>query len=253
MTGFDRLAFLDGVALGRLSHDSLVDGACLMEAVSFAAGGPWTDRPACVPPTLAGLGHLLNDALADRQRQRLKAHIAALSALEPDSNADSRVRSALSAWVDNEADRVLSARGGHLLVDSVHAALATGPGLSGANRRLVSPRLSAAALSAMNDLLTLAVSAAAARPAAPDRPGQDDRTAGQVDRWLSARRTGQDTGQPTGHKGGRAPESRGGHLGRSLAVPPGATRRARPRAAARDRRPAPALHGPTGQVLHRAR
>src|SRR3990167_3478451 len=44
---------------------------CLMEAVAFVAGEPWSDSPACACPVLAAYGRALNDAMPDEQRQRL--------------------------------------------------------------------------------------------------------------------------------------------------------------------------------------
>ena len=45
--------------------------ACLLEAVSYVAGEPWTDHPACVSPVLAAFGRSWNDTLDDDDRQML--------------------------------------------------------------------------------------------------------------------------------------------------------------------------------------
>ena len=36
---------------------------CVMEAAAYVAGEPWTDHPACVPPTIAALLRGWNDRL----------------------------------------------------------------------------------------------------------------------------------------------------------------------------------------------
>ena len=51
----------------------------MMEAVSVAAGLPWTDSPACTNPTLAMAAQLINDALSDTTRACLVDLVPALS------------------------------------------------------------------------------------------------------------------------------------------------------------------------------
>lgn len=62
------------------SHLAPEDGVCLMEAVSIAAGLPFSDAPACTPPLLAHLARLVNDASSTAERQQLCALIPALAA-----------------------------------------------------------------------------------------------------------------------------------------------------------------------------
>src|SRR5690606_28601620 len=45
--------------------------ACLLEAVAYIAGEPWTDHPECVCPVLAAFGRAWNDALDDDTRNRI--------------------------------------------------------------------------------------------------------------------------------------------------------------------------------------
>jgi hypothetical protein len=59
-------------------HDSIDEGACLLEAVSYVAGEPWSDHPRCVSPVLAAFGRSWNDVLDDATRQRLKVYIPRL-------------------------------------------------------------------------------------------------------------------------------------------------------------------------------
>lgn len=80
-------------------HLTPEDGTCLMEAVSAAAGLPWSDNPACTHPLLAHLGRLVNDASSDGARQRLAELIPALAAAspgDPDDSARAAARLAVS-------------------------------------------------------------------------------------------------------------------------------------------------------------
>jgi hypothetical protein len=61
---------LDTLTLAKGGHRP-GDTMCLLEAVAFQAGEPWSDRPACVSPVLATFGRNLNDVLPDDTRQRL--------------------------------------------------------------------------------------------------------------------------------------------------------------------------------------
>ena len=44
---------------------------CIMEAVSYMAGEPWSDTPACASPVVAAFLRAWNDALSDEDRDRL--------------------------------------------------------------------------------------------------------------------------------------------------------------------------------------
>jgi hypothetical protein len=69
----DRAA-LDLTAIPPLSegaHDSPDDGMCIMEAVSYIAGEPWSDHPECVCPVIAAFLRNWNDNLPDDRRDEL--------------------------------------------------------------------------------------------------------------------------------------------------------------------------------------
>src|SRR5574341_38370 len=51
---------------------------CLMEAVAYVAGEPWSDHPVCVSPALAAYGRSLNDWLPDNRRQELRRFVSLL-------------------------------------------------------------------------------------------------------------------------------------------------------------------------------
>jgi hypothetical protein len=54
-----------------------------MEAVSIAAGLPFSDAPTCTPPLLAHLARLVNDASSPAGRQELGGLVPALAAASP--------------------------------------------------------------------------------------------------------------------------------------------------------------------------
>lgn len=53
-------------------------GACLLDAVSWFEDGCLNDKPTCVSPVLARLGHFANDVLDDTGRQELRRFIPRL-------------------------------------------------------------------------------------------------------------------------------------------------------------------------------
>jgi hypothetical protein len=69
------------------SHRSPEDGVCVMELSSMLAGEPFSDRPACVCPVIAGLLRSYNDLVDDERRQRLYG----CAALVVGSRADEEV------------------------------------------------------------------------------------------------------------------------------------------------------------------
>lgn len=52
-------------------HKGPKDGACIMELVSFVAGEPWSDSPACACPVISAFLRSWNDALPDGDRDAL--------------------------------------------------------------------------------------------------------------------------------------------------------------------------------------
>ena len=57
--------------LKRGKHNNFSDGACVMEAVSYIAGEPWSDHPACACPVITAFLVNWNDALPDDERDTL--------------------------------------------------------------------------------------------------------------------------------------------------------------------------------------
>jgi hypothetical protein len=58
------------------THATPEDGRCAMEWVSYLAGEPHSDEPACVSPVLRAYCTALNDGLDDAPRQRLRPYLA---------------------------------------------------------------------------------------------------------------------------------------------------------------------------------
>lgn len=68
----DRIAILDTLHLFSGSHESFAEGACVMEAVAYVAGEPWSDHPACACPVISAFLRSWNDSLCtDEDRDRL--------------------------------------------------------------------------------------------------------------------------------------------------------------------------------------
>jgi len=84
---------LDTLTLAKGAHEA--GGAmCVMEAVAFIAGEPWSDRPACVLPVIGAFLRSWNDSLGDDDRQQLKRWIPEIV----DTNAGDMVDVELS-WM----------------------------------------------------------------------------------------------------------------------------------------------------------
>jgi hypothetical protein len=59
------------VRLSQGKHRDPDHGACVMELSSMLAGEPFSDRPRCVDPVIAGFMRTYNDGIDDRRRQHL--------------------------------------------------------------------------------------------------------------------------------------------------------------------------------------
>ena len=70
--------------LSRGKHRNPRKGACFMELVSFVAGEPWSDHPACTHPLLGSLARLVNDHTSDAARPRLAPLIPSVIGLTTD-------------------------------------------------------------------------------------------------------------------------------------------------------------------------
>jgi hypothetical protein len=99
--------------LSRGKHRSPRKGACFMEMVSYLAGEPWSDHPACTHPLLAALARLVNDHTSDAGRRNLIELAPSMIGLTSDDpRVDVRIalRAAITALpvVSEERQRVLA-------------------------------------------------------------------------------------------------------------------------------------------------
>jgi len=67
----DRMATIEALALSSGSHAEFDQGMCVMEAVSYVAGEPWSDAPQCACPVITAFCVSWNDSLPDADRTRL--------------------------------------------------------------------------------------------------------------------------------------------------------------------------------------
>jgi hypothetical protein len=66
------------VRLSQGKHRDPDHGACVMELASMLAGEPFSDRPRCVDPVIAGFLRTYNDGIDDKRRQDLYPLAAAV-------------------------------------------------------------------------------------------------------------------------------------------------------------------------------
>ena len=59
------------VRLSQGKHRGPDHGACVMELASMLAGEPFSDRPRCVDPVIAGFLRTYNDGIDENRRQDL--------------------------------------------------------------------------------------------------------------------------------------------------------------------------------------
>ena len=74
---------LDTITLGKGSHPAPSDAPhggdlCVMEAVAWIAGEPWSDSPSCASEVIGAFLRSWNDTLPDDDRQDLKRYIPRL-------------------------------------------------------------------------------------------------------------------------------------------------------------------------------
>lgn len=66
-----RLSEVTGRELASGGHDDMAEGMCVMEAVSYVAGEPWSNTPECACPVIGALLRPWNDSLPDDKRTEL--------------------------------------------------------------------------------------------------------------------------------------------------------------------------------------
>ncbi len=137
----DRLTWLDTFRLERGSH--LPDGAaCVMEAVAYLAGEPWSDHPICASPIITSFLISWNDSMNDSDRQMLKPYIPRLVGTRT-NKADETVRAwMLTDWLARECAPAFFRCAG--LTERAEMLAALAPLTSTATARKAQPTLDAA-------------------------------------------------------------------------------------------------------------
>ncbi len=80
------------------THATPDDGRCAMEWVSYIAGEPHSDEPACVSPAIRAFCTTFNDSLEDGPRQRLRPYLGRTIGTARDGLDDSRAWMAMN-WL----------------------------------------------------------------------------------------------------------------------------------------------------------
>jgi hypothetical protein len=93
------------------THATPDDGRCAMEWVSYLAGEPHGDQPACVSPVLRAFCTTLNDNLEDGPRQRLRPYLVRTIGTADDGLDEARSWMAMDWLVRTYAPRWLTVAG----------------------------------------------------------------------------------------------------------------------------------------------
>ena len=91
---------LETLMLASGAHDNPESGMCVMEAVAFVAGEPFSDHPKCACPTLGAFLRSWNDSLDEATRQKLKPYIPRLVGTN-DGNSERRTWMCVD-WLSRE-------------------------------------------------------------------------------------------------------------------------------------------------------
>src|SRR3546814_10282733 len=67
----ERLEEIAARPLDSGGHDDINGGMCVMEAVAYVAGEPWSDNPECACPVISSFLRSWNDGLPDDERNEL--------------------------------------------------------------------------------------------------------------------------------------------------------------------------------------
>jgi len=163
----DRLALLDSLELASGRHADWEDGACVMEAVAYVAGEPWSDHPKCASPIITSLLIGWNDALPDDQRQILKPYIPKLVSTRGTADDEEARAWILTDWLARECAPAWLRLAG--LTDQADALERLAPVLGAEAARAAQPSLDAARTKSAAALdAALAAARAAAWDAARD-------------------------------------------------------------------------------------
>jgi hypothetical protein len=91
------------------THATPDDGRCAMEWVSYIAGEPHSDEPACVSPAVRAFCTTFNDSLEDGPRQRLRPYLTRTIGTADDGLDESRAWMAMDWLIRTYAPAWLAA------------------------------------------------------------------------------------------------------------------------------------------------
>src|SRR5919108_537346 len=94
-----RLSWVDQLKLDTGNHRDPDHGACVMEAVAYITGEPWSDHPQCASPVLGAFLRAWNDGLDDETRQRLKPYVPRLVGTAGDAAVEERRAWMATDWL----------------------------------------------------------------------------------------------------------------------------------------------------------
>ena len=95
------------------THATPDEGRCAMEWVSYIAGEPHSDEPACVSPAVRAFCTTFNDSLPDARRQRLRPYLARTIGTASDGLDEMRAWMAMDWLIREYTPRWLAAAGHH--------------------------------------------------------------------------------------------------------------------------------------------
>lgn len=187
----DRLITLESLRLESGAHNPPDNGlvhACVMEAVAYLAGEPWSDHPECASPVIAVFLRSWNDSLGDEDRQMLKPLIPHLVDTKASTQVEEHRAWMAADWLARECAPALLrlAR----LTDHAEAL----EGLAS----LTAPKRAKAALA------KLAAARAAARAAAWEAAWGSGRDAARDAAWAAEWEAGRETGRDAAWSAARA-------------------------------------------------
>ena len=99
----EKLAWLEALSLAHGSHDATAKAACVMEAVAYVAGEPWSDAPKCASKVITRFCVRLNDRWGDRRRQALKPYVLRIAGTAASDEIERRRAFMCADWAVREA------------------------------------------------------------------------------------------------------------------------------------------------------
>ncbi|HUO69858.1 MAG TPA: hypothetical protein VMU39_03695 [Solirubrobacteraceae bacterium] len=159
------------------THATPEDGRCAMEWVSYLAGEPHSDHPACVSPVVRAFCTTLNDSLEDGPRQRLRPYLARTIGTAGDGFDEARSLMAMDWLTRTYVPRWLAVAG---LTESAQHIAGLEPLLDGGELR---PALDALAAARRQTRATWSATLGTPRAWAPWAAG---RAAAREAAWASA-------------------------------------------------------------------